>query len=210
MYRAIIFDMDDTLIQTKVAKFAAHKHAAKHFYDLDITDTDIALHWGKPFPTMVAGIYGDVDPLETILDKYYSISANFPIHPYDGAEELIGKLALTYPLGLLTAANHRLMVSAMDDAEISTTYFTYIQTSDDTSYHKPDPQVFLPALAHFGRQGINHHDILYVGDSIEDLRAARGAGIDFVGIAGHTTDQSVFAGAHAKFVINLSSLLDFL
>jgi beta-phosphoglucomutase-like phosphatase (HAD superfamily) len=41
MFKAVLFDMDDTLIQTKVAKYGAHKHTAKHFYNRVLEDSDI-------------------------------------------------------------------------------------------------------------------------------------------------------------------------
>lgn len=210
MIKAVIFDMDDTLIKTRVAKYSAHKYFGKAQYNLTITDDDLDTHWGKPFPQMVQGLYQNVDTLENIISAYYKISVNFPISAYDGALDLLKLLKPSYKLGLVTAANTELMNSALEESSIDTGIFDYIQTSDDTYFHKPNPQVFLPALEFFGNHGIENQDIVYVGDAVSDLMAARLSGINFIGIANHTTPRSKFVEHHAQVADSFAELQKFL
>lgn len=208
MIKAVVFDMDDTLVQTKKVRYAAQKHMAKHFYDLVLSDEDIDQHWGKPFPQMMEAIYGPRAPLTEIMETYYSVTNLYPIGAYIGAAEAVTALSRRLPIGLLTAANQRLMEEAMSSARISPSLFSYIQTSDDTEYHKPDPLVFAPVVEHYRKWEIVPGEILYVGDAVSDYLAARGAGLDFVGIAGHTTDRETFERAGAVTIEDFNTLIN--
>lgn len=210
MFRAVIFDMDDTLIKTREAKFEAHKHTGKKFYNLDFTDEYLSSHWGKPFKRMLVDTYQNVDTYENLLSNYRSVSVKHPISPYDGAVELVAKLTKSHSLGLLTAANEELTVAALAESGIDATHFHYLQTSDDTVHHKPDPRVFSPILEYFGQLGIDRTEILYVGDKLDDMQASRGAGIEFLAVADHTTPAIEFVQAGAKYITEFSKLTAYL
>ncbi len=51
--KAILFDHDDTLVQTIKSKWAQHKYIAKTFYHKNLKDEELRLHWGKPFTELV-------------------------------------------------------------------------------------------------------------------------------------------------------------
>lgn len=57
--------------------------------------------------------------------------------------------------------------------------FDTVITSDDTSKHKPDPE---PILAAIDKMGADPETSVYVGDTINDLKAAKAAGIKFAGV----------------------------
>jgi beta-phosphoglucomutase-like phosphatase (HAD superfamily) len=52
-YKAVLFDFDDTLVESRRMKWDHHKFAAKYFYNLDLTDDDIKEHWGKPMAELL-------------------------------------------------------------------------------------------------------------------------------------------------------------
>lgn len=56
--------------------------------------------------------------------------------------------------------------------------FDTVITSDDTAKHKPDPE---PLLAAMKKMGADPATAVYVGDTINDLKAAQAAGIKFAG-----------------------------
>lgn len=167
-------------------------------------------HVQSHFHETVRGIYGDVDSLDNLISNYMSISHKFPISEYEGAKKLLESLKIKYKIGLLTAADNKLVPMALAESGIPLTHFDYIQTSSDTPFHKPDPQVFEPALAHFGKEGVRREDILYVGDAVSDAQAAIGAGINFVGLYGHTTEKSKFDELNTTSFPDFTSLLDYL
>ncbi|GCE30103.1 hypothetical protein KDA_55870 [Dictyobacter alpinus] len=66
-YKAVLFDLDDTLLKTATIKWAHHKAVAKQFYNIDLTDEVLAKHWGMPFEPMIAILYQRADTPENML-----------------------------------------------------------------------------------------------------------------------------------------------
>lgn len=56
--------------------------------------------------------------------------------------------------------------------------FNTVITSDDTKKHKPDPE---PILAAIEKMGADPATTVYIGDTINDLKAAKAAGVKFAG-----------------------------
>ncbi|HSW74419.1 MAG TPA: HAD hydrolase-like protein [Candidatus Saccharimonadales bacterium] len=83
----------------------------------------------------------------------------------------------------------------------------YTQTEDDTSFHKPDPKVFEPAIAWLASRHISPHETLYVGDGLHDMQAAIGAGFNFVGVTKGLVTADEFAEAGVTSIQNLDALL---
>lgn len=179
--KAVLFDHDDTLVATKEAKWAHHKFVASKFYGKELTDEEILPHWGKPFPELVCLLYG-TDNLEEALANNASSHGDFPkvllndtIHTIEHIHAQ-GKL-----IGIVTAASRFSFEHDLSLHRIPRELIDYTQTADDTPFHKPDPRVFEPALKWLAEQYITPHEVLYVGDGLQDMRAAQGAGLHFIG-----------------------------
>lgn len=56
MLKAILFDYDDTLVQTMASKWDALRETGNRFYKLNITDDHIKQFWGKPYEEMIKGV----------------------------------------------------------------------------------------------------------------------------------------------------------
>jgi len=206
MIKAIIFDLDDTLIQTSKAKYKALQHAAKKFYDLDLTDDDIRSHWGKPFDQFIHDLFREVEETQKIIENYYSVRNNFPTPAYEDSKDSLILLRKKYVIGMVTAATRHMTLEDLRIAGLSELMFDHIQTSEDSSYHKPDPKVFEPIKTKFTEKNILTNELLYIGDSISDYEAAHGAGLSFVGIANRTTSSEKFDNVGSKWITNLAEL----
>jgi phosphoglycolate phosphatase len=66
--------------------------------------------------------------------------------------------------------------------------FDFVVTAQDVQHPKPHPEQLLVVLAHFG---INPPEMVYVGDSELDARAARSAGVPFIAYANPSLDADV-------------------
>jgi len=75
---------------------------------------------------------------------------------------------------LITNFDHPPLIRLMLERYKIAGYFDSVVISGDVGVKKPEPEIFLPALA---ETGLSHNDVIYVGDSIMDFRAAIHAGI---------------------------------
>ena len=206
MIKAIIFDLDDTLIQTSKAKYKALQHVAKTFYNLDLTNEDIRSHWGKPFALFMRDLFREVEDTQKIIEKYYCVRNNFPTKAYEESKDSLLALRKKYQLGMVTASTRHMTIEDLRIAGLSELMFDHIQTSEDSSHHKPDPKVFAPIKRKFLENNILSNELLYVGDSLSDWEAAKGAKIRFVGVANRTTASEKFAEVGVESVLKLDEL----
>lgn len=85
-------------------------------------------------------------------------------------------------------------------------YVDYIIGYEHVSSHKPNPEGLIKSLEYFK---CKKDEVLYVGDSHIDAKAAENGEIDFVGVTTGTTTQEDFEKYNnIKIVNNLSSILE--
>jgi HAD superfamily hydrolase (TIGR01509 family) len=93
-------------------------------------------------------------------------------------------------LALVSNFEHPLHVHALL-AELNLTgFFDGIVVSGDVGVEKPDPRIFDPVLA---QAQLQPADALYVGDTLDDVRGARAAGLTPILIRRGNADQSPVA-----------------
>ncbi|MBY0376557.1 HAD family hydrolase [Patescibacteria group bacterium] len=209
-YKAVIFDFDDTLVASREIKFAHHKHVAKNFYKIDLTDEDIRKHWGKPLHKLVGELYQNADTIDNMYSALISTRENFLKTEYPGASEAVVQLLdKGIEVGILTATSKNFLVEDLKRMSFPHERMLEIQGAEETEYHKPDPKVFIPILEKFTRHNIKHNEIVYVGDSVDDFHASLGAGIDFIAITTGLYDKEFFHNLGVKNIItNISEVID--
>jgi len=206
MIKAIFFDYDDTLVQTKISKWDALKATGKRFYNLDITSEDITPFWGLPYEKMLVGVLRNADTLENLKQNYEQTHVQFPMLAHKDAQGVVGKLLKKYPVGIVTASSRKLVLEDLTMLHFPIDKFIYIQTSEDTTIHKPDPDVFIPILKILHENQIPNSEILYVGDSLKDYQAANGAGLQFLGITHGITSGEEFKKSNVQTVTSFNDL----
>ena len=208
-YKAVIFDFDDTLVESRAVKWAHHKHVAKKFYDIDLTDEVLRVHWGKPLNTLIKEIYQNSDTEENMMKVLKSTKHEYLKKLYEGSlPTIMTLLENNIKVGVVSATTKHFLVEDLKIHHFPIEHFIIIQGADETEVHKPDPRVFLPLLEKLKKEGIKSKDIVYIGDSLNDLEAAHGAGIDFIGVATGLYSVEEFKKQGAKIVIkDMSELL---
>jgi len=199
--KAVIFDLDDTLLQTRKTKYAALKHEAKLFYNFSLTDDDITKHWGKPFETFMRDLFQNRYPYEDLRTHYFSIRHLFPNKAYPDALTTVQTLLAHLHVGILSSAAKHLVINDLKDLGFDYRQLFYVQGSEDTTVHKPHPGVFAPILLKLKQRSVAPSS---------DYLAARHAGLEFYGIPERTTPVEVFDQAGAKTLATISDLLTLL
>jgi HAD superfamily hydrolase (TIGR01509 family) len=205
--RAVLFDYDDTLVKTRECKFGAIVAVAERHYGAELPIARIEEHWGIPYRTLFARLFDHLDPdTDRVIHRYEALNAEFPVVAYEDAIETIELLlARDTRVGVVTSAGE-IVRQQMIAVGIPLERLVLLQTAADTQHHKPDPRVFAPALARLRECGVEPTATLYVGDSINDYRAAHGAGLGFVGVHGRTTAPAEFSRFGVKSVANLKEI----
>lgn len=126
----------------------------------------------------------DGEPDEALFRKAYPIflevyEANVCAHsrPYPGVVEGLEALRQAgYRLGCVTNKPARFTEPLLDALDL-TRYFGIVISGDRLPRQKPDPMPLLHAADHFG---VMPEEALMVGDSVNDVKAARAAGFTIV------------------------------
>lgn len=206
--KVILFDHDDTLVGTIEAKWAAHKHIARTYYDKELSEDEIRQHWGKPLSTLVGLLY-DTDDIETALAREMATHTDFPKKLLEDTEITLEHLHKSgKKLGVITATSRRSFNFDLETMKIPKNIFDYTQTEDDTSFHKPDPRVFEPVLKWLDSIHIKPSEVLYVGDGLHDMKAALGAGFEFIGVTTGLVTQDDFKTNGAASINRLKDLIE--
>ncbi|HEY1645434.1 MAG TPA: HAD hydrolase-like protein [Candidatus Saccharimonadales bacterium] len=205
--KAVIFDFDDTLVATIDAKWAHHKHVALKYYGRTLTDDDIRPHWGKPLTALVGLLYGEKDP-EVGISRLMVANVDFPKLIQKDTLEVLKSIRNSGKLtGIVTAIATDKLAEDLGIAGIPKELFDYLQGENNTEYHKPDPRVFDPLKDWLTSKNVKPAETLYVGDGLHDMKAAIGAGLEFVGVTTGLVTQDEFAAHSIKSIPGLKELL---
>lgn len=205
--KVVLFDHDDTLVGTIEAKWQQHKHVARTFYNKNLTDDEIRLHWGKPLRELVCLLYG-TDDVEQAMAYNMATHEEYPKELFTATIPTLRRIKQTGRLiGIITATTRFSFEHDLKLHHFPPELLDYTQTSDETSYHKPDPRVFDPAIRWLRENDIDPQEVLYVGDGLHDMRAALGAGFDFLGVETGLVTSEQFQQQKATCIPDLSRLM---
>jgi HAD superfamily hydrolase (TIGR01549 family) len=206
--RAVIFDLDDTLLMTREVKWAHHKAVAERYYGIRLTDEELERHWGRPFDELITALYRASATVDEMRAANRALESQYLKPAAPGALDLVEHLLdRDVEVGVLTSANTSSAVADLDRTGFSVDRLRFVQGADASAVHKPDPGVFDAARTLLGQFGVEGDRIVYVGDAMMDLEAARGAGLGFVGVATGLVPGERFTREGVGWVNGLSDLM---
>ncbi|MFL6216425.1 MAG: HAD hydrolase-like protein [Blastocatellia bacterium] len=185
--RAILFDLDGTLIDTTDLILRCFSHSWQTVYGFEHSRDALIATFGIPLREAMrrllvqsngnAACYDNDDPVERLLMEYRSFNvANHDTiaRPFAGARAVVETLrGRGYLIGVVTSkgrdlATRGLTLCAFDGL------FDAVVCLEDTNVHKPAPD---PILAALDRLQVSSGAAAYIGDGCHDLVAGRRAGV---------------------------------
>ena len=207
-FRAVLFDLDGTLIDSGGMILASFRHATRTVLAREIPDEElVAAVGGTTIHDQMRTF--DPDRVDDLVAAYRE--HNGPLHDeleaFPGVEELLAHLsAQGRKLGVVTSKRRKTVELAFRVLPIAR-FFSAVVTADDTARHKPDPE---PVRLALDRLGADASDAAFVGDSPFDVVAGRAAGVFTVGVTwgGMHSEERLRAAGAEVVVRSREDLLD--
>jgi pyrophosphatase PpaX len=184
--RAILFDLDGTLVDTTDLILRCFGHSWQTVCGLEHSREALIATFGIPLSEAmwrltrepnIADIAVNEAMIERLLLEYRSFNVAHHdklAQPFNDTCQVIGKLrARGYLIGVVTSKGRELATRGLKlcslDGLIDAAIFL-----EDTSIHKPNPE---PVLAALDKLNTRADCAAYVGDSCHDMIAGRRAGV---------------------------------
>lgn len=193
--KAVLFDVDGTLVDTVDLHAQAWVEALQHF-GVEADFTDIRLQIGKGGDQLLPGLIPP-DTLEKQGEEIQEFRSDLfqrkymsQVRPFLGVRELFERIRSSGQKIVLASSGpaeevetHKATANIADLIDDAT-------TADDAERSKPFPDIFEAA---FGKLGLSERsDAMVIGDTPYDAEAARAAGLSTIGfLCGGFTEQSL-------------------
>ena len=202
-YKAVLFDMDGTVLDTLGDLAAAVNHTLREFSMPERSIAEVAAALGNGAAYLIAHTVPEGTSKELTEEvlaayaPYYDAHCDILTGPYDGIVPLMQKLR---DKGVKLA-----VISNKQDTAVKPLAEKYfpglleIAVGESAEVRrKPNPDAVLAALRHIG---VEREDAIYVGDTEVDLQTARNAGMECASVdwGFRTREQLVEIGAEHIF-----------
>lgn len=184
--RAVIFDLDGTLVDTAPDLMRATNHVLESLGRRPISMDEVRAfvgHGARALLTRGLAATGglpenyDVEPDYRRFVEYYSLNIADGSVAFPGLVKLLQRLrGEGFGLGVCTNKLEGLSVQLLDALDLSK-YFGSVVGPDTLGVAKPDPRPFREAVA---RLGLVAPRAVMVGDSETDVLTARNAGVPVI------------------------------
>lgn len=174
MIKAVLFDLDGTLINTNDLIIDSFKHTFKKHLNIDVHESEIVMHFGEPLLDTLAEY--DKENAHILMQTYREY--NEEIHDelakeIVGAKETLSELkALGIKVGVVTSKRRELaerglkLFNLLDIMDV-------VITPEDTTKHKPEAE---PVLKACDILAVRPEETIMVGDSHFDILCGKNAG----------------------------------
>lgn len=186
--RAVIFDLDGTLVDTAPDLMLATNHVLESLGRRAITMEEVRAfvgHGARALVTRGLAATGglpenyDVEPDYRLFVDYYSRNIAHGSRPFPGLIQLLDRLkAEGFGLAVCTNKLEGLSVQLLDALNLSP-YFGAVVGPDTIGIAKPDPKPFFEAVS---RLDLDSPRAIMVGDSETDILTARNAGVPVLAV----------------------------
>ena len=213
---ALLFDMDGVLVDV-AGSFRRAVVATAAAFGVEVTPSDISAAKAKGNASddweltrglcAAAGVEVSFDSVRDVFEGYYQGVEDTPGLKLSERlfvdVDLLGKWSATFRLGIVTARPRKDAVELLERFDL-VGYFSAVVARED-AVSKPDP-----APVHLAMHRLGVRRAWMVGDTVDDLAAARAAGVVPLAVANDGDDPTPLAGAARvmRSVNELEEVLD--
>jgi len=195
MVRAIIFDVDGVLLDNAPQVLKAFQGTARELGVRVPPEHEIRSLFGQPWWIVLAKLFGH-EPDDNARQTYLKIWRGLEpeMHITDGADDVLSELEL--PMAIVTSKQKQTLQRQLGKI---LKHFKALITADDQTpgKYKPDPD---PIWLACKRLSVEPKNSIYVGDALNDFKAASMAGTAFVGFLGGGATAEEFKKAGVKHI----------
>lgn len=189
-YRAVLFDVDGTIIDTTDAIISSLKRVLMEFTSIEYSEEELYVSMGIT-GSMTMDIFGvaEKDKAIKLWDRYF-LQQYDKVSFFPGVRETLDSIKeMGFLTGIVTSktrhelSSEKILDEVRDD-------FDVIVCADDAKRPKPNPDPVLKAMEILS---VKSKECIYIGDSLYDLLAARSAGVSFgVAVWGSKNPEKLF------------------
>lgn len=210
-YKAVIFDMDGTILNTLEDLKNATNYSLRQFGMPERSLEEVRMFVGNGIRKLVeravpAGTSEEkIAQVFDVFLEYYEIHSADNTSPYPGILELVEKLKKS---GIKTAVStNKADVPAQElGREYFNRIFDLIVGQQDGLKVKPAPDSVNKILSILD---IQKKDAIYIGDSDVDVQTAKNSGLDFIGVSWGFRGREFLKKNGAKNIVdNANEILD--
>lgn len=173
MIKGIVFDLDGTLVDSLGVTFEAFNHGINAFGVRTQTPAEILSHFGPGEVKIIEKFVGPENvkqALKLVIQYFQSNLGRIGLHA--GVTELLENLkSKRIPLAIFTGRSHPTTRMILEHHRLTQKFVTVV-AHEDVKASKPHPEGLLLAVS---RMGLKPDEVLFVGDSAVDLKAAHAA-----------------------------------
>jgi beta-phosphoglucomutase family hydrolase len=206
--KAVIFDMDGTLVDSTKADFLAWQRLFSH-YDKQLTFSDYVPLLGIKSSKVIRDFLPvrNEEEVEFALTRklvfFHQIISEHGIYPVPFADVFLKQVSqYNIPLALATSSRRAKMEMVMEKLNLLI-YFDTVVTGGDVKNGKPSPDIFLQAAE---KLNMLPEDCIVFEDAPNGVKAAKNAGMKCVALSSHQTIDSL---QEADLVIDTFENLSF-
>jgi HAD superfamily hydrolase (TIGR01549 family) len=193
MIKAVVFDVDGVILDNGKQVIKAFQTTARELGMHVPPEHEIRSLFGQPWWVVLTKLFGhepDDNERQTYLKIWRSLESE--MHITDGAMDVIPKLKL--PLAIVTSKQRQTLQRQLGHI---LKHFNVLITADDQTpgKYKPDPD---PIWLACKKLAVGPKDSIYIGDTLNDFKAAGLAGTAFIGFLGGGATMEEFKKAGVK------------
>ncbi|MCX8179537.1 MAG: HAD-IIIA family hydrolase [Candidatus Aenigmarchaeota archaeon] len=198
--KAVLFDLDGVLVNSPYFIWKSHNMAARKLGYPTCKKEALYKLIGMKWDDVIVSLIPQADV------ELFKKTANEFLKKMYGKIKLLGKANHTLKklkshgikIGIVSGSNRKYADEVLKAVKLNIKLIDIRVHAEDTKMHKPHPEPILLALK---KLDIAPQEAIYVGDSLLDFKAAKSAGVNFIGSLSGVTKAEEFLSSNVVYLV---------